>query len=146
MSTETGTSLTLTRVVAATPEAAFQAWTQPEHMRRWACPEGAMVDDVSVDLTVGGAYRIRMLTPDGTVYTAFGEYRTIEPPDRLVYTWDWEESEHAVGETLVTVTFAALGDATEVVLRHEGFPSAQAREGHQKGWGSCLNQFESLLG
>jgi uncharacterized protein YndB with AHSA1/START domain len=139
-------SIVVTRVVPASRERAFAAWTEPAQLRRWSSPEGVEVSDAEVDLRVGGAYRILMRGPEGQRYTAFGTYREIEPPRRLVYTWDWEEKEHAVGETLVTVDFVDRGDATEVILTHEGFPAAEAASGHEEGWASCLNRLDFFLG
>ncbi|MCI0436560.1 MAG: SRPBCC domain-containing protein [Gemmatimonadetes bacterium] len=144
MSTRTETSLRVTRVIRADRDAVFRAWTEPAHLRQWSCPVGATVDLAEVDLVVGGQYRIRMSTPNG-VHTAKGVYRTIDRPRRLVYTWDWEEKDYAVGETLVTVEFNAVGESTEVVVTHERFPGAQARDGHGQGWTSCLDQLEKLF-
>ncbi|MDX1393122.1 MAG: SRPBCC domain-containing protein [Gemmatimonadota bacterium] len=145
MDTGTGTSLSISRVIPATRDRVFRAWTEPEHMRRWACPEGAEVTGVTVDLSVGGAFRVEMSGQDGSRYTALGSYREIEAPGRLVYTWDWDEPEHAVGETIVTVTFNDLGESTEVIVEHDLFPTPAAAEGHRQGWSSCLDRFERLF-
>lgn len=144
MSTGTGTSLRVSRVIKASPEEVFAAWTQPEHLKRWSCPEGMEVGDAQVDLTVGGRYLIRMESPQGKVHTAVGVYREIERPSRLVYTWDWEEE--SIGETIVTVEFNDLDGSTEVVLTHELFPNAEAKVGHEEGWTSCLGRLDKLLG
>ena len=145
MDTGTDTSLSLTKVIAGTRDDVFRAWTEPDQMRRWSCPEGASVTDLEVDLRVGGSFTIGMRGEDGSTYTAFGTYREVEAPARLVYTWDWREPDHAVGETLVTVTFNDLGESTEIVLEHDLFPSAEAAEGHREGWSSVLSRFEALL-
>lgn len=128
------------RAVPASPADVFSAWTEPERLARWSAPEGVAIDDVTVDLRVGGEYRIHMRGPEGEPYTAFGTYREIAAPHRLQYTWDWEESEHAVGETLVTVTFDAEGEGTLVTIRHEGFATGDRAAGHGEGWESCLNR------
>ncbi len=145
MSTETGTALQLSRVIKADRETVFKAWTEADHLKRWSCPEGIDVADVQVDLSVGGAFQIRMLNPEGKTHTAYGTYREIVRPSRLVYTWDWREDDQKLGETLVTVEFNALGDSTEVVLTHERFPSTEAKSDHEQGWSSCLNRLEALF-
>jgi uncharacterized protein YndB with AHSA1/START domain len=131
-------------VVTAGVARVFQAWTEPDHMRQWSAPEGATVEAAEVDLKVGGQYHIRMKTDDGE-YNAVGIYREIEPPRRLVYTWNWEEEEHDVGETLVTVEFNDLGGSTEIILTHERFPNLEAKSSHEEGWTSCLKRFEALF-
>ncbi len=145
MATQTTTSsLTITRTIKASADKVFDAWTQPEQIKRWAAPEGVEVQEAQVDLTVGGRYHIRMLSDEGE-HNAVGVYREVIRPTRLVYTWSWEEKDHDVGETLVTVEFNAQGDNTEVVVLHEGFPAAEARDGHEQGWTSCLSQFAELF-
>ena len=149
MSVQTATALRLTRVVKGDPARVFGAWTEPDQLVEWACPEGLSVDGAEVDLRVGGRYRIVMRAPDGAVHTAVGVYREIERPGRLVYTWTWEDTQDEgmrIGETVVTVEFRDLGDGTtEVVLTHEGFPGPEARDNHDAGWTSCLNRLEALL-
>ncbi len=144
MSVETLNSLRVARTIQADRQAVWDAWTQTEHMKNWACPETGSVLEVEIDLRVGGAYKI-VMNVEGAAHTAFGTYREVDAPNRLVYTWDWEEESHSVGETLVTVEFEERGDATEVVLVHEGFPVVEAKDGHEQGWGSCLNRLEALF-
>jgi len=145
MNTSTATSLRMTRLIAAAPERVFEAWTRPEHMRRWSCPEGYGLEEVRSDVRVGGAFRLQMRSPEDLTHTAYGTYRVVDPPRKLVYTWDWEEEDQRMGETLVTVEFNDAPDGgTEVVLTHEGFPVEEARTGHEDGWASCLNKLEAL--
>ena len=145
MSTDTTTSLRLTRVIKASRERVFSAWTLPDQMKRWAGPEGVTVVEAHVDLKIGGDYHIHMRSDDGTEYNARGTYQEVDPPNRLVYSWGWDEKEHDVGETLVTVEFIEMSDATEIVLTHERFPGSEARDDHDQGWVSCLNRLEALF-
>lgn len=48
-------------------------------------------------------------------------------------------------ETLVTVDFKAISDATEVVITHELFPVEDTVTGHNEGWASGLNRLEALF-
>ena len=145
MSTQTDTALRISRVISASRDEVFRAWNEPELIRKWSCPEGASVLDSQVDLRVGGEYRLQMKGAEGALHTAIGTYREIDRPARLVYTWDWAESDMAVGETQVTVEFVDRGDSTEVVVTHEGFPAAEATEGHREGWMSSLLQLDRLF-
>jgi uncharacterized protein YndB with AHSA1/START domain len=145
MTTDTELSLRLTRLIRADREAVFRAWTEPEAMREWFCPEGGTVESAESDLRLGGRYRITMRMPD-RVSVATGVYREIEPPSRLVFTWSWEEGEGPKGgETVVTVELAERGKATELQLIHEGFATADARDGHEQGWSSALSRLEASL-
>jgi len=145
MTTETSTSLRLSRMIKADPDAVFRAWTDPAQLKQWSSPEGAEVAEAQVDLVVGGRYRLRMKNPEGVFHTAVGVYREIDRPHRLRYTWQWEEKENDVGETLVTVDFTEAAGATEVTITHELFPNGEAKEAHEQGWGSCLNRLERVF-
>ena len=144
MTIETISALRVTRTIKADPQAVWNAWTQPEHMKHWTCPAPGGAREITADLRVGGAFAMRMVV-EGNEHNAFGTYREIDEPRRLVYTWDWQEEEFRVGETLVTVEFNQVDGGTEIVLVHDGFPAAEARDGHDEGWTACLNLLEGHL-
>ena len=144
--TATDTSLQVSRVIQAEPEAVFRAWTDPAELEQWFGPEGMTLSLAEVDLSVGGQYRIRIENAENKARTVTGVYREIEPHTRLAFTWDWEEEEFHMGEeTLVTVDLADLGGSTEVRITHERFPNAEAVKGHEEGWTSSLNCLERLF-
>jgi uncharacterized protein YndB with AHSA1/START domain len=146
MTAETAQALSLTKTIAASQEAVFEAWTRPEHMRVWCCPDPTAEVQVEVDLRVGGTYSIRMGV-EGGPYTALGTYREIDAPNRIVYTWDWKEDAHRMGvETIVTVEFTPVEGGTEVRLTHEGFPTAEVKTAHEEGWTPCLARLSGLYG
>jgi uncharacterized protein YndB with AHSA1/START domain len=144
MNTETVTALRLSRVIRADRQAVWNAWTRPEEMKKWSCPAPGGVQSITADFRVGGSFDL-VMEVDGVRHHAFGTYREIDAPHRLVYTWDWKEEENAMGETVVTVEFREVEGGTEVVLVHDGFPVAEARDGHEEGWGLCLAHFEGLF-
>ena len=146
MSTSTTHTLNMTRTIKASPERVFEAWTTPEQMKQWHAPEGVEVVSASVDLRVGGSYHVHMRSPEGQDYNVRGVYREIKPGGRLVYTWKWEEPEHDVGESVISVSFHAVDGGTRIDVVHDLFPSKEARDDHDEGWGSCLNRLEKLLG
>jgi uncharacterized protein YndB with AHSA1/START domain len=141
--TSPDTSLTVRRTYPAARERVFRAWTDPAALRLWSCPAGFTVAEARVDLRVGGAYRLAMQPAEGEPSIAYGTYREVSPPERLVYTWKWEGGE--MGETVVTVEFRDLGGETEVVLVHELFPSAEVRDHHNEGWVALLEHLAQAL-
>jgi uncharacterized protein YndB with AHSA1/START domain len=81
-----------------------------------------------------------MRTPEGRDLGLGGEYREIVPLKRLVMTHAWDDEAGRPGhETLVTVTFEALGNRTKVTLVQTGFDSQESRDGHQGGWSEALD-------
>ena len=146
-------TLVLRRLLRVKRERAFQAWTSPEHIQQWMRPEpGMVVPLVRMDLRVGGKFRIQMKNPDGEYFTAVGEFREVNPPERLVYTWDWEkdgggtEFGEVEGKTsLITVEFLRRGEQTEFVMTHTRFATVQSRDGHAEGWTRALESFAEFL-
>jgi uncharacterized protein YndB with AHSA1/START domain len=109
--------------------------------------DGWRFADASIDLRVGGRYRLGMTDPDGKTHVAVGVYRAVQRPVRLEFTWDWEDSTNSVGDTLVRVEFRnAGGDRTEVVVTHERFADAARMGRHEQGWTELLALLERWLG
>lgn len=144
VSPTTETTLIIRKTFAAPRAKVFEAWIKPDQLKQWFAPNDTyLVPVAAVDLKVGGTYRIGMKPQDrDTLSVATGVYREIRPPEKLVFTWAWEGQP---GETLVTVEFRDLGNATEVMLKHEYFPDAQTRDKHSEGWTGCLEQLRKKL-
>jgi uncharacterized protein YndB with AHSA1/START domain len=106
-----------TREFDAPLELVFDVLTKPEHVRNWFAPFDDQVTECSIDLRVGGDYRIVFVTEDGTECSFRGTYLEVEPPTRTVATWlfeGWPDA-HAVesvdlheadGVTTLTMTLA----------------------------------------
>lgn len=135
------TSLRVERVYDASPEEVFDAWTDPEVLRRWWAvhPDGS-TPVAEVDLRPGGRYRLSMEGPDGERHTVQGEYREVQRPRRLVYSWQWELDAGGLGPaSTVTVEFQEQGKRTNVVLEHTDLPDADSRDRHAHGWAACMD-------
>jgi uncharacterized protein YndB with AHSA1/START domain len=130
--------LRLERSYDAPPERVFAAWTSPEVLRRWwaARPDWTS-PEAEVDLRVGGRYRLAMSNTEGETHAVAGVYTEVAPPERLAYTWAWEED--ASTESHVTVEFRPDGGRTTVVITHAGFSSERLRDEHASGWDGCLD-------
>ncbi len=146
-------TLIVKRMLNAPPERAFRAWTSPEHIQQWMRPEPGMVIPLaSMDLRVGGKFRIQMKKPDGEFHTAVGVFKEVKAPERLVYTWDWEKdgSGAEFGEvegkpSLITVEFLKRGERTEFVLTHSRFATVESRDNHARGWDNGVESFARFV-
>jgi uncharacterized protein YndB with AHSA1/START domain len=136
-------ALRLERTFAASPEEVFDAWTNPTVLKRWWGPQPTWTSPgCEVDLRVGGRYQLRMQDGDGgRVYAVGGEYREVDRPHRLVYTWCWEGDDGPYpGEvSVVSVEFRAEGGGTTVVLDHSELASEESRVGHGAGWAGAFD-------
>lgn len=134
--------LVITRVFDAPRDVVFRAWISPEQAVQWWGPEGFTVVALEMDVRPGGTWRKCMRSPEGKDFWREGVYREIVAPERLVFTYVSDDPLGNPGhETLVTVTFAARGDKTLMILRQTGFESTAARDSHRGGWGSCIERF-----
>jgi uncharacterized protein YndB with AHSA1/START domain len=138
--------LRLERLIRADRQRVYDAWTQPDLLRIWSAPEGAEVESGEQDLRVGGKWGVVMVEESGARHEAFGTYREIDPPKRLVYTHAWRQPDGGSSpETVLTVEFHPAEGGTLLVLRQEGFASADSRDGHGEGWSSAFGKLERLL-
>jgi uncharacterized protein YndB with AHSA1/START domain len=137
-------TLIVRRVIAATPERLFEAWTSPLELRHWWGPEAVTCTAAEVDLQVGGRYRIANQLPDGTTLWISGEFERIDKPRQLVYTWRVEPGSQPPER--VTVTFEARSAGTEIVVAHERIADAATRDRHEQGWRGCLDGLAGHLG
>lgn len=132
----------LQKELAATPEEVFDAWTDPESLRRWMCPGDGIVAHLEAEVRVGGRFRIVMRF-DEEEFEHTGQYREVSRPRRLVFTWVSRATREQ--ESLVTVELTPAGDRTLLRLTHELLPDAEAAGKHRDGWGSILERFSQLL-
>jgi uncharacterized protein YndB with AHSA1/START domain len=137
--------LIVNRTFNAPRERVFRAWTEAAELDRWFGPMTDAIVTTSVDLRVGGAYRIEMRRPDGQVFSAHGVYREILPPERLVFTWIGCGGPEPVEDTLVTLEFFEAGDKTQVTLTHQNFTSLEMRNRHEQGWRGSFDRLELAL-
>jgi uncharacterized protein YndB with AHSA1/START domain len=145
MTVAQGESLRLTRIFRAPRSVVFRAWTEVEQLKRWFCPNEHWGLDVEVDPRVGGTLRVVMKDPGANQdHVVRGTFREVRPPERLVFTWRWEDRP-GFPETLVTVEFRDRGEETEVVLTHEALPTPESRDRHTHGWSGCLDRLAKLL-
>ena len=138
--------LVVRRMLPGAQARVFKAWTDPEEIKIWGGPAEVSVPRFDCDFRVGGSFRMVMLKANGEEWVAKGIYREIKPPERIAYTWIWEEDTPAEEiETFITVEFLDRGNETELVLTHEGLASAESAENHTGGWNSMLVKFENHL-
>jgi uncharacterized protein YndB with AHSA1/START domain len=138
--------LRLTRTLAAPRFAVWSAMTEPERLARWWGPAGFTAPRVDFDPRPGGRYRIAMQPPEGDLFHLHGEFREVDPPSRLAYTFVWEPPDPEDRETLVTLELEESGESTVVSLTQGEFATEARLELHQGGWTESFEKLEELLG
>ncbi len=140
---DTGT-VRVERTFEAPVEAVFDAWTNPDVLKRWwRADPSHEVTIAALDVRAGGDYRLEMRIPDGDDMVVHGTYREVSRPDRLVYSWTWEGTgPYANHETEVAVTFEEeVPGRTTVTIEHAGLLDDNSRANHARGWNGVLDSF-----
>lgn len=127
-------------------EAVFRAWTDPDALVQWWCPAGWAPAEFEVDLRPGGQYRMGMRRDAGgaAVYVC-GTFLAVDRPERVTYTWRWENAFERMPPTQVTVQFIADGAATILILTHGRIPDAAVCLQHRSGWLAALERLSRVL-
>ncbi|HYM11932.1 MAG TPA: SRPBCC domain-containing protein [Bryobacterales bacterium] len=134
---ESNDTLVVRRLIPATREEVFAAWTDPESIKHWMCPGDATTAEAQLDPRVGGKFRI-VMKGRSQDYEHTGEYQVVEPPSKLVFTWTSKGTDDQ--PTLVTVELFARGEHCELVLTHARFPRVEAMRSHKNGWSQITDR------
>ena len=139
------TTLRMERTFQAPAQAVFDAWTSAEVMRRWWHVEHDWeTTEAVVDLRIGGAVRVVMRNPHtGIEYGGGGQYTEIDPPNRLAFTWIWDDNDT---RQLIELDFEEVDGVTTVRLTNSGLWSEEAVRSHEEGWTGVLENLERTLG
>ena len=128
-------SLTVERVIDAPQKTLFDAWLDPEMLRKFMTPgPGMTVPRASNEAKEGGRFEIVMQAGEDEIPHG-GTYHEISPHDRIVFTW---ESPYSVENSTVTLTFEPADKGTKIVLHHVRFMDEQTRDNHIGGWDGIL--------
>jgi uncharacterized protein YndB with AHSA1/START domain len=145
MSTGTGLVLCLVRVLPAPRAVVYRAITDATELRKWWGPRGFTTPYAAFDPKIDAGYRIAMQPPDGDLFHLSGEFREVEPPSRLTYTFRWDPPHPDDRETVVTLSLDDRGDKTRVRLTQGEFATQERYALHEAGWTESLERLDRLV-
>ena len=138
-------SLEMRRVLPAAPQQVFAAVTDPNELAKWWGPQGFTMPSAQFDPRVGESYRLEMRPPDGGAFYLTGEFREVDPPARLTYTFAYEDPDPDDVENLVELSFRSLGAVTEVAFTQGPFKTEARRQLHEDGWSDSFDKLEHVI-
>ncbi len=144
--------LVLTRIIDATPEKLFRAWTEPALMVKWLTPPPYKTIRVENDVRAGGASNVVMLSPEGQEIPNRGVYLEVVKNEKLVFTdaftaaWEPSDKPFFVG----ILTFEDIGGGKTKYTARARHWTVEDRDAHEKmgfheGWGIATDQLAALV-
>ena len=142
--TETVRSIRMEREIDAPPARVFTAWTDPVAFAVWFGGTQARLEDVVMDVRVGGAWSARMVLDGGHEIRWAGEFVELDEPSRLALTLT-DAPEDDPGEP-VTVDLEDLGGRTRMVVVQRGDELTEEQYAQARaGWEHFFDVMEDLL-
>lgn len=139
---------TIERLLDATPEQIWNAWTDADDAAQWWHPVGMTTprETVTIDAKKGGRYAYTMVDDaSGEESPTGGVYREVVAQERLVFTWG-EPGADPDATPVVTVTIASAGDLTRLTFDLRGVDGMAGDDSFYDGWASALDELVTHLG
>jgi len=138
-------SVTLHRVLKATPEKVFRAFTQPDAFASWLPPYGFVCVIHNLEAKVGGDYKMSFINfSTGNGHSFGGTYLEIKPNEFLKYT-DKFDDPNLPGEMITSVWLNKVSCGTELKVIQEGIPAVIPTEMCYLGWQESLEKLAKLV-
>ncbi|MDP4228712.1 MAG: SRPBCC family protein [Bacteroidota bacterium] len=138
-------SLSLHRVLKATPEKVFRAFSDPVAYTFWIPPYGFLCTVHEMDFKVGGRYKMSFENfTTGHGHSFGGNYVEIKPNEFIKYR-DQFDDPNLPGEMITSVWFNKVSCGTELKIVQEGIPSAIPVEMCYLGWQESLEKLMKLV-
>jgi uncharacterized protein YndB with AHSA1/START domain len=134
------------RLFDAPRELVFRNWIEPALISQWFAPDPFIVTECQLDARPGGKWRVAYRSDSGDSWTESGDFREIVPPERVVMTLAQQPgSGNRSPETVVHVTFEAVGQQTRMTFVQTGFETQEHRDSNEEGWNECFRKLERGL-
>ena len=153
-----GKDIVLTWAINAPVKKVWQAWKDPEMIKKWWGPKGFTAPEIQNDFTLGGQWLYAMHSPEGEDSWSTGQYMEINPMQEIITTFSLADKHgHPVSpgyygldntisnEFLLTVKFEDNGDKTGLTLRLNGFQAGPDRDNAEAGWCESIDKLEKAV-
>lgn len=145
---------TASRVIAASPEAVYRAFLEPEAWAKWLPPEGMTGQLLEFEARVGGRYKMALTfsdrsargkTSDNTDVVE-GRFIEIVPQQRVVHLFIFNSDDPSfAGEMRMTWSLSPMSNGTNVSIVCENVPDGISKEDHDTGLRSTLENLAKFL-
>jgi uncharacterized protein YndB with AHSA1/START domain len=138
-------SVSLHRILKATPEKVFRAFTQASAIASWLPPYGFICTVHEMSAKTGGTFRMSFENfSTGNSHSFGGKYLEVKPNEFLKYT-DQFDDPNLPGEMTTSVSLRKTIAGTEIKIFQEGIPDAIPAEMCYLGWQESLEKLAKLV-
>ena len=138
-------SVSLHRVVTASPEKVFRAFTNATAMASWIPPYGFLCEVHELDVKIGGRFKMSFINfSTSNAHSFGGEYLDIKPNEFLKYT-DVFDDPNLPGQMTTSVWLKKVSCGTEIKILQENIPAMIPTEMCYLGWQESLEKLKKLV-
>lgn len=141
------TELAMQRMIAAPRELIYRAFTEAELIPKWWGLRNSTTVVDTFEPRVGGKWRFVQREADGSEYAFRGEFLELDPPGRIVQTFEFEPMPgHVVTDTLTLSeidggTLIRINSVFESIEDRDGM----LRSGMEAGANETYDRLEELV-
>jgi len=138
-------SVSLHRVLKASPEKVFRAFTEPSAIASWLPPYGFTCTVHEMNASEGGSFRMSFQNfSTGNGHSFGGTYQEIRPREFIKYT-DKFDDPNLPGEMVNSISFKKVIGGTEIRIQQDGIPDVIPAEMCYLGWQESLEKLKNLV-
>lgn len=138
-------SVSLHRVLRASPEKVYRAFTEVNALLSWLPPYGFLCTVQEMNVKMGGTYKMTFQNfSTGNSHSFGGKYLEIKPNEFLKYT-DQFDDPNLPGEMTTSVWFQKVSVGTELKVSQDGIPAVIPAEMCYLGWQESLEKLMKLV-
>lgn len=138
----------LSKDLNASVNEVYDAWINAEALKQWWRPMNNQLKEVQNELQPGGAIKYVFQTEEGKeAFQITGNYKEVQPAQKLVYTWNWQLQTDAVSDSefLLTIEFGPQGSGSRLSVTQENFQHEENIQPHREGWEKALNDLAQFV-
>jgi uncharacterized protein YndB with AHSA1/START domain len=133
------------RILKASPEKIYRAFTSPNALSSWLPPYGFVCTVHELNAKVGGGYKASFENfSTGNSHSFGGKYLELKPNEFLKYS-DKFDDPNLPGEMITSVSMRKVSVGTELKITQEGIPDAIPTEACYLGWQESLDKLMRLV-
>lgn len=129
------------KIFPVSKEQLYQAWTNPDALKKWWHPLNNELDNVEQDLRINGkvVYHFKNKNPDFAIKVD-GEYLDVKENEKLVYTWNWLVSNKVNHEGNFKLSIQFLNDEVgcKLIVQQENLTEDEFIFPHELGWNKTM--------